>query len=62
MKLKNETYLPNTELGIVDDVIGHGELSLVLGRVNGFDLSDYAILRFKNAAVVFGDVGQDRND
>lgn len=38
------TYLPDTELGVVDDIIGHGELSLVLRRVNRFDLADYATL------------------
>jgi hypothetical protein len=39
------------ELGVVDVVVGHGELGLVLKRVHGLDLMDDATLHNEDAAV-----------
>ena len=51
-------YLPDAELGVVDDVVRHGELRLVLRRVHGLDLADDAALRDEDAAVGLRHVGQ----
>lgn len=56
--LYKERYLPDTELGVVDDVISHGELGLVVRRINGFNLADYAALRAEDVTVLFRYVGQ----
>nr|ACR36593.1 unknown [Zea mays] len=53
--------LPDAELGVVDDVVRHGELRLVLRRVHGLDLADDAALRDEDAAVGLGHVGQHRH-
>jgi hypothetical protein len=51
-------YLPDAELGVVDDVVRHGELRLVLRRVHGLDLAEDAALRDEDAAVGLRHVGQ----
>jgi len=37
-------YLPNSELGVDDDIVCHGKLGLVLWRVEGLNLSNNAAL------------------
>ena len=51
-------YLPDAELGIVDDIVRHGELRLVLRRVHGLNLADDAALRDEDATVGLRHVGQ----
>lgn len=58
---KKGSYLPYTELGVVDDVIGHGILGLVIGRVNGFDFPDNTALRLQDIAVFLRHVRQNGN-
>ena len=53
-----QTHLPDAEFGVVDDVVGHGELGLVLRRVHRLDLPDDAALVLQNAAVLRLDVRQ----
>ena len=60
MKLRRKKvhiYLPDTKLGVVDDVVGHGKFSLVLRRVNVLDLTDNAALRFQDPTVLLRHVG-----
>jgi len=52
-------YLPNTKLGVVDDIVGHGELGLVLRWVHRLNLLHNAPLRHQNLTVVLRHVGQD---
>lgn len=44
--IKNQliTYLPNAQLGVVDDVIRHRELGLIFRRLDRGDLPDDATL------------------
>lgn len=51
-----EINLPDTELGIIDDIISHSEPGLVFRWVNRFDLLNYTSLRLQNPPVVHGDV------
>lgn len=55
-------YLPDAKFGVVDDIVSHGELRLVLWRINRLDLSNNAALRFKNLAVLLRHVGQHGDD
>lgn len=41
------SYLPDAELGVVDHIVRHRELSLVLRRMHGLDLADDAALRLE---------------
>lgn len=45
-------YLPDTELGVVEDVVSHGELSLVLRRANRLDLLHDAALHQQLSPVI----------
>ena len=56
-----KTHLPDAEFGVVDDVVGHGKLSLVLRRVDRLDLPDDAAPVLQNAPVLRGDVRQYRH-
>lgn len=57
----NSTYVPNTKLGVVDDVVSHGELDLVLRWIYGHDLLDDAALWSQKLTVVLRHIGQDRH-
>lgn len=54
-------YLPDTELGVVYDVVWHGEVGTVFGGVEGLDLTEEASLRAEEAAVALRHVGQRRH-
>lgn len=44
LKFKRADILPDSELGVVNDVIRHGELGIVLWRVNGLGIPNNASL------------------
>ena len=54
-------YLPNTKLRVIDNVIGHGELGLVLRGVHRLNLPNQAALSHQYAAVVLRHVRQERH-
>jgi hypothetical protein len=48
-------YLPDTELGVIEDVVGSGELGeAAVGREHGLDLADHTALINEGAAVLVG--------
>ena len=49
-------YLPNAQLGVVDDIIGHGKLGLVLRWVHRLNLFNNAALRDENLPVLFRNI------
>ncbi|URE27680.1 hypothetical protein MUK42_36790 [Musa troglodytarum] len=51
----------DAQLGVVDDIVGHGKLHLVLRWVNGFDLPDDAALGLKQLTMQFRHIGQHRH-
>ena len=59
--MKINTNLPDAKFGVVDNVVGHGKLSLVFRRMNRLDLPDYTALVHQYAAVLLRDVRQNCN-
>lgn len=53
------THLPNAKLRVVDHIVRHGEVGLVLGRVDRFNLADDAALRLEDLPVLHWHVRED---
>ncbi|KAL0927373.1 hypothetical protein M5K25_001537 [Dendrobium thyrsiflorum] len=56
-----KTYIPDSKFGVVNDVVRHGELSLVLRRVDRLDLTNEAALQLQFPAMARRDIGQHRH-
>ncbi|MFS7960183.1 hypothetical protein Hanom_Chr08g00700201 [Helianthus anomalus] len=55
-------YLPNTELGVINDIISHSKLCLVFRRVEWFNLPDDAPLRQQFLSMIHRNIGKHCDD